>query len=208
MKVIIDDKEVHKAVLEIFEKGDDNFQNIYHESSKASNEWKLCKKIATGRRETYFANDPAINKLVELGIVINVEGYCHISARLYKRQILKIYFEQEYLTVIDAFPGNERLLFNISCLQKILLNEKVERLVLIRIEQLMQKEIQTEDKIATELARYLDTVLKDQNTDLDMEEIHTYIDYYSMEPIEHRKQVLLVLTKAFICRFKEVTAAE
>lgn len=207
-KVYIGDKEVLKAVLEFFEKGDDNLQNIYQEASQDSNEWKLCKMIAAGHRETYFANDPAINKLVGLGIIVDVEGYCKISTGLYKRQILKIYFNQEYQTAIEALSDNEQLLLNTSCLQEILLNKKINKLVLSRIEDLMQDDRKTEIEIHTKLSDYLDRVLKDQECNLDMEEIHTFTDHYNMKRVKYRKEVILLLIKAFIGSFNENNTTE
>jgi hypothetical protein len=208
-KVSVDSKEVFKAVLGIFKEGDDNLQNIYQDAPPESNEWRLCKKLTAGHQETYFANDPPTNKLVELGIVIDVDGYCQISSRLYKRQILKISFDQEYQTVVDSFPDNEQLLLHISCFQEILLNDRIRQLIFDRIEDLLRDESQTEEEITAKLPDYLDRLLKDEDLDLDMEEILAFIDYYNIKDgIEDRKAALSLLIKAFIGRFSESMAAE
>jgi len=207
-KIVVGNREVLKAVLRFYEIGDDNLHNIYLEASQESNEWQLCTRLAGGNRVTYAANDPPTKNLVELGIIVDVEGYCHFSMGLYKKQILKICFGQEYQAITQSLPDNEQLLLNISCLQKILLNDKIEQRVFAEMNNLKQDKDRTDAETAAELSDYLDRVLKDQESALDMEEIHAYVDYYNIEPMKDRKEALLVLAKAFIGRFNEIIASE
>ncbi len=198
--VSVDSKEVFEAVLKIFGTGDSNLQNIYQEMPLKSNAWQLCKRLVSGHKELYAANDQAIMKLVELGIVTDRKRYCHLSNRLYKRQILKRTFDQEYQTRLESFPDDKLLLLNISCLQEILLHAEIRRLIFVKMEQGMPKE---SDKISADLLAYLDGILKgidpdlkDKGPSLDMEEVDAYINYYDLESVD-REQLLSLLINVF-----------
>lgn len=142
----------------------------------------------------FAANSPPIKKLVELGIVSDVEHYCHISTRLYQRQILKRYFHQEYQTVIEPFPDNEQLLLNISCLQEILLNGEIKRLIFMKV---INDIVPGSEEIPDDLLNYLDEIIKNKGPNLDMDEIRTYTDYYKMESVTDRDALLSLLLKVF-----------
>ena len=205
-RVILTDKNVMEAVLGLFEKGDKTLQNLYGEVRVGSEEWQLYGRLATGKREPFEADNPAIRNFFQQGAITDANHYCMISARIYERQILKRHFWEEFAQVIDSFADKERLLLHVSCLQKILINGQIGQSVFARIEDLTHDDSLSEGKITKELSEYLDILLKDQEADLDMREIHIYFEYYNMEPIKSRKKALSVLARAFIDRYKEVKA--
>lgn len=200
-KITLSSDNILKAVLEIFEKGDESLDNLYQDISLESHEWHLCKRLVAGHKEPYAADAPAIKKLVELGIVSDVDHYCNISSRLYQRQILKIYFRQEYQSVIEPFLDNEQLLLNISCLQEILLNGEIKHCISTKIKSDMAPD---SDEIPADLLSCLDKILKDKGPNLDMEEIRTYTDYYKIESTANREALLSLLLKVFNGYFRDI----
>lgn len=207
-QVVLTDNDIISGVLELFEKGDKNLRGTYSEVPAESEEWLLCKRLAAGQREPFEADNPVIRNLAQEGVISDVDHYCKISAGIYERQILKRYFRESFMQNEESFADKERLLLHVSCLQKILLNGNIRQIVFARIEDLMLNDSQTVDNTAAELSCYLDSILKERESDFDIDEIRTYIDYYNMERIEGRKDVLLILVKAFVNCFNEIMGSE
>jgi hypothetical protein len=202
------ERDIIEGVLDLFQTRDKNLRNLYSEAPDGSEEWQLYGRIVAGQREPFEADNPAIGNLARLGAISNVDHYCKISAKIYERQILKRHFWPVFGQIAESFGERERLLLHVSCVQKLLFNHEIERLVLAKIEDLMGDDNTKEDEIPAELWAYLDRELKKQRLDLDMEEILTFMDYYKLKRVKNRKEVILILLTAFLKRYRKITAAE
>lgn len=201
--LVLTDRDVTAGVLELFEKGDKNLQGLYSEAPAESEEWRLCRRLAAGQRELFEADNPAIHKMAELGVVSDVNHCCQISTKLYERQILKRCFREEFTQITESLAETERLLLHVSCLQEILLNNQIRQLVLSKMESLTlgEPDILNEDDSIVELSGCLKTWLSDKHMHPDMDEIRAYIRYYNIEVAPGLPEIVKLLSKAFITRF-------
>jgi hypothetical protein len=206
--VVLQERDVIEGVMDLFQTRDKNLRNLYSEAPFASEEWQLYGRLAAGQREPFEADNPAVGKLARLGAISNVEHYCQISSRIYERQILRRHFRESFRQTADSLTERERLLLHVWCMQKILLNHEIEQLVLDKIGDLMGDENKAKGEIPAELSGYLDRELKKRKLNLDMKEVRVFTDYYKLKRTRNRKEVILILLKAFLNRSKEITTAQ
>lgn len=197
----VTEQEVHRAVLELCESGEENLLAVYKEIPADSEDWALCKRIIVGYAEPYAAIDPAVSRLARRGIIRNVDHCCSISSGIYRRQILRRYFREEFLKAIHFSSDIERRVANVPCLQEILVNAEVGEFVAEKIDLLRRHKRnrrKAETTIASELAGFLDEILTNRKCDIDMGEVQVHAQRYHIHHLEERQQALSLLAAAFI----------
>jgi len=82
---------------------------------------------------------------------------------------------------------------DVPCLQEVLINDEIRQVVVEKANVLKQNKRCTEEKIFRELSRFLSKVLKDRQLDVDTDDIHAHTEYYEMDAITGREEVLELL---------------
>lgn len=171
-------KDAIRAVLSLFEGPDENLKSLNQEIPPDSPEWALCRKLACGMRILYRGVQTETDRLAELGVLVDKDGYCHIPVNLYRRRIIGRAYNESYSDYDYLFEDDdERFLLGLSSIQALLLNVHVRHALREHVREFREP---ATDAARTEgVFRVLGALAHERKLTLALEEVKIFLEFYN-----------------------------
>ncbi|HUW61611.1 MAG TPA: hypothetical protein VMZ06_11435 [Candidatus Bathyarchaeia archaeon] len=188
-------KDALYACIVLFEHGDEKMKRLNHDILSDSEEWSLCEKLVSGLQVAYRGVQTEVDRLAELGVVYDKEGFCDIPIGLYRRRLINRCYNERYPGLDFFFDDQERLLLSYSPTQAAVLNASVSRVI---EENLASIEAASEPgEREKKILAIVEALAKDGTLEIDLKEVNAFLEYYGKDPLPNIDELLRLIAKWF-----------